>query len=174
MFYLNVTKVETSRRINKMPDAKIGFTIGGITFSGEGEEKWLSEQLDKFIGKAPELLKITPIIKENEEKPENNASSSTKKQDSNVSLQTLPNFLKSNNATTNQTIKFLATAIWLHAKGNNRLSTNEVTKTLKDSNQSSLGNASECLRQNVTKGYIERDGKQFFVTDEGRTSLSKI
>jgi len=51
------------------------------------------------------------------------------------------------------------------------LTTGDVSKALKDSNQSRLGNPSQCLNDNVSKGYCEKDGKQFFVTQEGKVSL---
>lgn len=49
--------------------------------------------------------------------------------------------------------------------------TSDVTKALKDSNQTRLGNPSDSLNQNVTKGYCEKDGKEFYVTEEGKNSL---
>lgn len=151
--------------------AKIGFTVGGISFSGEGDDAWLEKQLDKIIEKASELIKIAPIQVDTSGGTGGSNTIQKVKINEAIAAQTLPNFLKSKSAIKNQLQKFLATAIWLHAKGNNRLSTGEVTKALKDSNQARLGNASDCLAQNVTKGYIERDGKQFFVTDEGKASL---
>ncbi len=80
-------------------------------------------------------------------------------------------FLKSKNATANQLRKFVATAVWLHAKGTKRLETKQITQALKDASQSRIGNPGDALKKNITKGYCEKDGKQFFVTDEGRKSL---
>lgn len=91
--------------------------------------------------------------------------------DPQIAAKTLAVFLKEKNATRNQVKKCLATAIWLEAKGKQRMTTSDVTKALKDSNQARLGNASDCLNQNVSKGYCEKDGKEFFVTDEGKSSL---
>ncbi|RKY83799.1 hypothetical protein DRQ11_12510, partial [candidate division KSB1 bacterium] len=84
---------------------------------------------------------------------------------------TLPVFLNEKDATKNQLNKFLATAIWLHAKGKNRLKTSDITAALKDAQQTRLGNPSDCLNKNVKKGYIEKDGTEFFVTQEGRSFL---
>ncbi|WP_298220016.1 hypothetical protein [Halothiobacillus sp.] len=39
-----------------MAEAKIEITIGQITFLGEGEPSWLSEQLDKILDRAESLL----------------------------------------------------------------------------------------------------------------------
>ena len=53
-----------------------------------------------------------------------------------------------------------------------RLATSDITKALKDSKQSGVGNASQCLALNISKGFCHKDGKkQFFVSDEGRTEL---
>jgi hypothetical protein len=69
--------------------------------------------------------------------------------------------------------KFLATACWLTAKGTERLTTGDITKALSDNRQGKLTNAAECLNNNVTKGFCEKEGKQFYVTEEGFTSLGK-
>jgi hypothetical protein len=154
-----------------MANAKIEFKIGGVSFSGEGEETWLTSQLDKIIDKAPELIKIAPIQLGTPEGTGGIGSTDKARKDAAIAAQTLPNYLKSNNAVKSQIQKFLATATWLHAKGANRLSTGDVTKALRESNQSRLGNPSDCLAQNIKRGFIEKDGSQFFVTDEGRASL---
>ena len=153
-----------------MATAKIEFTLGTITFSGEGEENWISDQLDKILQNAPALIKIAL-----EAQPIGHPTALTSGQvrpssDDAISSQTLPNFLRAKNATT-QVKKYLATAIWLHAKGNSRLSTTEVNKALRGCNQSRLTNPSACLNDNARQGYIQKEGRQFFVTDEGRQSL---
>ena len=43
-----------------MTTGKISFNIGSIQFTSEGEEKWVSEQLDKVLTQMPEILKIAP------------------------------------------------------------------------------------------------------------------
>jgi len=40
-----------------MSDTKIEIKIGEISFSGEGNQDWLSGQLDKILDKASELNK---------------------------------------------------------------------------------------------------------------------
>jgi len=40
--------------------AKIQIVLGSITFSGEGEQKWLSEQLDKLLEKGSALAASVP------------------------------------------------------------------------------------------------------------------
>lgn len=152
-----------------MANAKIEFTLGNISFSGEGEEGWLANQLDKIIDRAPDLMKIAPEPITSAEVT--SAVAPPTKGDTSIAAQTLPNYLKSKNATKGQLQKHLATAIWLEAKGKTRISTSDITNALKDSNQSRLGNPSDCLNKNVAKGFIEKDGKLFFVTEEGKASL---
>lgn len=150
-----------------MADTKITVKVGPIEFSGEGEDKWLAAQLDKILEKAPKLASIAPVPTVGG----GGAPHIPMSADANVAQQTLAAYLKAKGATKNQVRKFLAAAVWLEAKGKSRLSTADVTKALKDSNQSRLGNPSDCLNQNIGKGYCERDGKVFYVTQEGKDSL---
>jgi len=154
-----------------MNNAKIEFSVGGVSFSGEGEEAWLASQLDKIIDKAPDLIKLAPLLKTALGGVETVGSKEVGQQDAAIASQTLPNFIKEKNTSKNQLTRFVATAVWLHAKGKARLSTADVTKALKDSNQSRLGNPSDVLAKNVGKGFCEKDGKDFFVTEEGKASL---
>lgn len=154
-----------------MSNAKIEFTLDGISFSGEGEEFWVANQLDKIIEKIPELLKIAPEPPTPTKSHVDNTSHTSKKDDAAIVAQTLPNFLKEKNASRNQVVKFLATAVWLGYNGKNRFVTGDVTRALKDSNQTSLNNPSVCRACNISKGYIERNGKDYFVTTEGKASL---
>lgn len=153
-----------------MANARIEFTVGGISFAGEGDEAWVSDQLDKILQKAPDLVKIASVVQTASQSPSMPSAQTSAASDETTASQTLPNFLRGKSATS-QAKKFLATAIWLHAKGNARLSTGNVNKALRDASQSRLTNASVCLSTNVSQGYIEKDGHQFFVTDEGRQSL---
>ncbi len=43
-----------------MSESKIEIKIGEITFSGEGDKVWLSEQLDKILDNAKELIRLAP------------------------------------------------------------------------------------------------------------------
>lgn len=147
-----------------MADAKIEFQLGSISFLGEGDKDWVSEQLDKILEKAPDLLRIEP-------KHTSSLSSFPIDRESEDFSETLAIYLKSKNVTVNQNKRFLATAAWLRLRGQNRITTSDVSKALKNNNQIKLTNPSECLNQNVRKGYCEKDGKRFFVTDEGLVSL---
>ena len=82
-------------------------------------------------------------------------------------------YLAEKQATTNQNRRFLATADWLRLKGTTELSSGAVTQALRSNHQKRLGNPSECLNQNASKGFVEKDTKKktFFITAEGRANL---
>jgi hypothetical protein len=147
-----------------MPESKVELGFGSVFFRGEGSEAWLSAEIEKAMLRFPELAKISPAIPTTHGGPE-------------VGLVqraggTLAAFLKMKNATSNQNRKFLSTAMWLHDRDKkDRLTTADVTKALSDNQQSRLGNASDCLNQNVGKGFCEKDGKGFYVTEEGRAEI---
>jgi hypothetical protein len=155
-----------------MADGKIELSIGAIKFAGEGDTKWLTEQLDKLLSKAEALVKIAPPIEKNSGSA-NSGSSPGAGNKSEIAKKALGSFLKDTGSTTNQTKKFLATAIWVSEKeGKQKIQTSDVTGALKNASQTRIGNASDALNKNCNKGYCEKDGKDFFVTQEGRESLS--
>lgn len=149
-------------------EAKIEIKIGQIAFSGQGEQDWVAKQLDKIPAQAEKLIQLAPPAG-HDEQGDNRHKPLGK--DPSIGTKTLASFLKEKNATRKQVTKFLATAVWVHAKGQNRLETKDVTEALSNANQTRLGNPADCLNQNVTKGHCEKDGKQFFVTDDGKNSL---
>ena len=151
-----------------MADVKIQMKIGDIEFSGEGEQGWVGKQLEKILNAAPTIA-ASAGRRTTTHSPETGGGGTT--WDSSAATQSLAKFLSDKNASTNQVKKFLATAVWLQTKGKNRLTTADVSHALKDSNQSKLGNPADCLNKNVSKGHCEKDGKEFFVTTEGVTSL---
>ena len=140
---------------------KVRIKVGGIEIDYEGPESFLESKLQKLIGEVSTLAKQAP--------DERDGSDSSGNTESRTSI-TLALFLKEKKAT-NQVERFLATAQWLHIKGSKRIKTSDVAKALRDSNQKRLNNPSDCLNQNVFKGSCEKEGKEFFVTDEGRNSL---
>src|SRR6267378_2515332 len=154
-----------------MPNAKIEIKIGELHFSAEAEQQWVASQLDKIIAKADVLGKLA---EKHESSGGGGGGGSDKKGGSPAKLGAVPalgSFLGSKNATTNQVRKFLTTAGWLHLKGKNKMGTADITKALKDNHQSRLGNPADCLNQNVKKGFCEKDGTEFFITEEGFTEL---
>lgn len=136
-----------------------------IFVHGRGTEKWLSDELGKLLAKLPELVEITPPESGDDHAP----APATKE---NGKLGSLASFLRERDAVDNQVKRFLATAVFLHDTTNkNRVTTAEVRQALKTANQPKLTNPANCLNQNVAKGHAEKDGRSFFVTDPGRTSL---
>ena len=147
-----------------MAESKVEITVGEIHFSGEGQSKWVAEQLDKILDKAEALVSLAPA--QNSEQPP-----PPPPQDDAIAGKTLPVFLDEKNAKNPQVRRLLATAVWLHAQGSKSLKTGDVTAALRASHQQRLSNASHCLAQNIKKGYCEKHGREFFVTDEGKGSL---
>lgn len=147
--------------------SKIEIAIGEFKFTGEGEEKWLAQQLDKILEKAQGLVKLAPP------RVLNGDRELTKPADTRDAVSTinvpLAKFLSHNNATTNQTKKFLGAAVWLSvSKNKSDLTTSDITSALKEAGQTRLGNPSDCLAKNVTKGLLEKHGKGFMVTVHGK------
>ncbi len=148
-----------------MTDAKIQIKVGAIEFMGEGDKDWLAAQLDKL------LEKVNLSAAHTGGKQQGDGDHNPMAADPAIAGQPLATFLKAHNASRKQVLKFLATAVWLEAKGKKRLTPAEVAKALKESNQTKLANPSDCLNKNVNKGYCEKDGKEFFVTEGGKNSL---
>ena len=123
-----------------MANAKIEIKVGQIEFSGEGEHDWVAKQLDKILAKAEDLVALAPPPRDdqNDQSHSEEEQHTPMKKDAKIASKTLPSFLNEKNASKNQVRKFLATAVWLEAKGNKRIATSDVTKALKDSNQSRL------------------------------------
>ena len=156
-----------------MADAKIEIKVGAVSFSGEGPGDWLSKQLDKVLAKIPELAKISVLATDEEgDAPKAGGAHPTTRRAK--AVVTLASFLKEKKATVIQARKFLATALWLQeTQYLKRLSTGLVTKALSEHNQGKLTNPSQCLINNAAPGWIVREGRQFYVSDEGRTELGK-
>ena len=108
--------------------------MGAIDFNGEGDKDWLSDQFDKILQKAPKLLALFPEPSPKIEQPQP-APHTPMAPDPSIAQQPLASFLKDKNATSNQPKKFLATAIWLEARGMDRLNFQAVTRALRIANR---------------------------------------
>src|SRR4029077_12207894 len=133
-------------------EAKLQIKIGDVEFTGEGDKEWIETQLNKILKAATEIVAAKPA---GQRHPPQVASHD---QEHAGVAQPLASFLRDKGAATSQVRKFLASAVWLHAKGKTRLPTADVTSALKESNQSRLGNPADCLNKNVAKGHCEKDG----------------
>jgi hypothetical protein len=149
-----------------MSSTKIAVTLGPLSFSGEGEQDWLAEQLEKVLKAAPGVLS-TP-------KPEVPATAQ------HVAPTTIPEsgfttslsaYIKEKNGESNQVDRFLITADWLRRRGDTKLATAAVSKALTNNHQKRLANPADCLNKNVSKGLCEKTAGGFYITPEGLTKL---
>jgi hypothetical protein len=87
----------------------------------------------------------------------------------------LASHIKAKKGDKNQVVRFLATAQWMAARGEELITASAVKKALSDHNQKGLSNAAESLNKNVGKGFAEKrkDGS-FFITPEGLESLDGV
>lgn len=141
-----------------MAQAKIELKLGNFQFNGEAEAAWLEKQLDKLL---EHVKSVDPASIPEDPGGDHTVTSQHK------TKETLNAYLKSSGATVNQVKKFLGTACWLTEKGSERLVTGDITKALSDNRQGKLANPSDALNKNVGKGFCEKDGKQFYVTEQG-------
>lgn len=142
----------------------IELQLGGASFSAQAEnESWVTQQFDKFL----ELIKTSAPQQLLSAAPSGGSSAP----DGQAPVGTLASHLKAKGTESNQNKRFLATADWLRLKGNSDLNTSLVAKALRDNHQSRLGNPSECLSQNIGKGFCEKVGSGFYITPEGLKDL---
>ncbi|MFH1560869.1 MAG: hypothetical protein ABID84_05630 [Chloroflexota bacterium] len=149
-----------------MTEAKIEVTLGAISFSGEGEQEWLGQQLDKILEAAPGLANIQL---EHVETPSPGAE--TVRQEGEFK-ETLVSHIKAKGGERNQVKRFLATANWLKLRGETQLTTAKVASALSENQQKRLANPADCLNKNVAKGYCEKTKDNgFFITPDGLKEL---
>lgn len=152
-----------------MAEGKIEVTVAGIAFTGEGDQAWLGEQLNKILAAATELAKVQPVSATVGN--ERGARSGPPVIGGTESPATLASYIKAKSGESNQVKRFLATADWLRLRGDTDLSTAKVAKALSDNHQKRVGNPADCLNQNVRKGHCEKKGDGFFITPEGFKEL---
>jgi len=141
--------------------AKISFSIGDVSFELEGSEQWVQSSWESSF---KSMVAFTGSM------PNTNMTGSSNMDG--VASKPLGILLKETQADKNPQRKYLATAAWLHAKGQKRVTTALVNKALKDNNQVKLSHPSRSLADNKKEGFIEKDGERdFFVTEEGLKKL---
>ena len=150
-----------------MSEGKISFTLGNLSFTLEGSENWVGQQMEKIIAAIPTLAPVAKPVEPEHKQTNGGGQSGT------PFTESLASFLKSKGAEGNQNKSFLATAGWLRRRGNTTLTTAMVSKALKDNQQKRLGNAAECLNQNVGKGFCEKTSDGFYISPEGLKSLGE-
>lgn len=159
-----------------MANAKIEIKLGAIEFSGEGEQEWVTEQLDKILDLVPDLKKkieksiATPSIAEPAKVAQNFAPPtdlfSSPKQEGMI-RGNLSTFLRQKDAVDKQRRRFLGTAVWLQLNGKESIKTKEVTDALRAARQIKITNPSHQLNQNIAQGFCQKEGTRFYVTPQG-------
>lgn len=150
-----------------MSEAKIQLTVGGLSFSGEGEQEWLEHQLHYILEAAPALAKTVPL----QLVGGNDTPNPQIVHDEEPFTQPLASYLREKGGESNQQKRFLTTADWLRMRGSTDLKTAAVTAALRDGRQKKLTNAADCLNKNVTQGLCEKSGAGFFITPDGLKAL---
>ena len=146
-----------------MSDGKIQFSLGALSFSGEGEPNWLAEQLDKILKAAPELGTTQETV--------NDGASAAGAEQTSEFRESLASYIKAKGGESNQVQRFLATASWVKKRGTHKLTTSAVSRALSQNQQKRLTNPADSLNKNVSKGYCEKQGDGFFITPDGLKAL---
>lgn len=144
---------------------KIRIRIGEVEVEYEGAEAFLNKKLPELVKQLSGLAESVPAAKGGSGGADMGRASRV------GDPGTLASFLKSKNVGSSGVKRFLATAEWLHLRGAKQLKTGDVTQALRDNHQGRIGNPADCLNKNVSKGHCEKVGREFYVTDEGRSSL---
>jgi hypothetical protein len=157
-----------------MSIGKIHITVGNLSFMGEGDQAWVSSELDKLLAAMPKLVGHTGPPKTAQPLPkshEKDSAPETPEADVKGNVESLASFLKKHDALKKQTRRFLATARWLFLRGNTTVVTRDVTKALDEHHQKKVTNAGQCLVNLCRSGFCERSGKGFYITPEGENQL---
>jgi len=85
----------------------------------------------------------------------------------------LASYLKAKGGESKQVERFLTTAGWLYRRGTRELTTSSVAKALAENHQKKLSNPADCLNQNCSKGYCEKQKDHFFITPDGWKALGE-
>jgi len=158
-----------------MANARIEIKIGSIEFISEGEQDWVTEQLDKILEKAENLeskIKETTIVATPKEiieptiaeHPTDLFSAPKPKR---AIPENLSTFLRKKDAVDKQRRKFLGAAVWMQLNGQQMIKTKEVTDALRAARQVKITNPSHQLNQNIAQGFCQKEGRGFYVTPQG-------
>lgn len=153
-----------------MANARIEFKIGNIEFVGEGEQDWVTEQLDKVLKRIPELANESEksVPKANTTQVISTKPAQQSRQNlEQLAKENLSTFLRKRDAIDKQRRRFLGTAVWLQLRGQQLIKTKEVTDALRAARQVKITNPSHQLNQNISQGYCQKEGQGFYVTPQG-------
>ncbi|WP_157622847.1 hypothetical protein [Solimonas soli] len=150
-----------------MSGTKIEVNLGPVSFSGEGDQTWLAEQLEKVLSAAPAVLGAQAPVT-----PPTPAAAPGAGAAADATFTTsLSSYIKEKGGESNQVDRFLITADWLRRRGVNKLTTAAVSKALTDNHQKRLANPADCLNKNVSKGLCEKADGGFYISPEGLKKL---
>lgn len=141
---------------------KVEIKIGNMSFTAEGDQEWLGEQLSKVIGAAGPSS-ASPV------EPERADTASQGP----VTGGSLAAYIKAKGGEDKQVQRFLAAAAWLFRRGQKDLNPSAIARALQENHQKKLANSADCLNKNVSKGYCEKTKDGFFVTPEGWAALGE-
>ena len=161
-----------------MANGRLEFKIGKIEFVGEGEQDWVTEQLEKMLERIPALTKQNNAINSNAKSIISESSLDSEQITANYTPsqpstspkaipENLSTFLRKNDCVDKQRRKFLGAAVWLQLNGKTIIKTKEVTDELKIARQIKITNPSHQLNQNINQGFCQKEGNGFYVTPEG-------
>ena len=139
---------------------KVEIKVGNISFSGEGDQEWLGQQITKLLeAAASSSIGDTPAAVADP------APTGADTQTQEAHGGSLASFLKAKGGDTKQVHRFLVTAAWLHQRGQKNVSPSTIAKALSDNHQKRLANPADCLNKNVSKGYCEKTKDGFFISN---------
>jgi hypothetical protein len=145
--------------------SKLQISVGNLSFSGEGEQAWLAEQLEKVLKAAPQAASSRQGA------PNATATGEANSRGGEDFTATLASYIRDKGGDENQVDRFLITADWLRRRGIPKLTASEVTKALTVNQQRRLANAADSLNKNVSKGYCEKAEGGFYITPDGLKKL---
>jgi hypothetical protein len=117
-----------------MSESKIQIRAGILEFSGEGEQAWLSEQVDKILGILPQFLKDDTVKKTATNMPESadaQGASERIAETLDLSMQSIAAKFDGN---TGPGLVTAAAAYLRFVKGRSKFSRNELLEAMKEAN----------------------------------------
>jgi hypothetical protein len=134
-----------------MSDSKIQVKVGIVEFSGEGNQEWLSKQLDKILEKVPELLKIEVGSPANKNNQSNNSGGSGAGGQGAISGLSVLNIAGKLSSKSGSDLAIVAAAFLHFAESKSSFSRDEISSTMKKATgiykDSYLANLTKILAQ---------------------------
>ena len=124
--------------------------------------------------KAPKVPKEKAPKVPKEKKTPKNAKTKLVKESTFIEQTDSPlyQFILEKKAEKNQVRKFLVVAVYLaKSSDTQKFTTPMISKALKLAGLEKFQNASDCFNKNEKKGYCVKDGKEFFITENGFLSV---